>query len=476
MPESQQPKSSPSGLLPAAGNVIGGYVVLGEVGHGGMSVIFAVRRAGPGGFGKLMALKMLLPHLATDAEFAATMLDEARITASIVHPNVVEVFDVGYFGSQPYIVMEFLQGRSLASVMKKGRLSLAGVLRILVKTVEGLAAAHATRGLDGVALEVAHRDVSPQNVHVGYNGIVKLVDFGVASALGRLAHTRSDAIKGKVAYLAPEQILRNIEEIQRVDVWAFGVVAWEALAQRRLFKAQDDGATLWSVLHADIPNLASVAPKVPGSISKLVMSCLQREPAARPHAAALAAGLAAAAHSTGTWQSSAALTTELQQMFEVERAVEQERLRMALRAEPSPLREDETGSSISEPFSQPVAPPTPKRAAHLALGLFAVLLGLAVVFAGRLVIGTERAPVFTGVFAPAGLSVQHAASLCRRPSALPLTPLDALPVEPTAHPKSIVVGPAHAPKRANPGPTPLRSSPYVKGNPSARAGSFRRLP
>jgi eukaryotic-like serine/threonine-protein kinase len=357
------------------GERIDGYEVVAEVGHGGMAAVYAVRKSGPGGFDKLLAVKILLPYLASDEQISRTVLDEARIAASIHHPNVVQVLDVGSIRGVPYIAMEFLRGRSLSAVMRKGGMSRGAVLHVLSQAASGLFAAHRACTFDGAPLGVIHRDVSPQNIHVGYNGVAKLVDFGIASARGRLAETRSDIVKGKLGYLSPEQILRAASIGQGVDIWAFGVLAWEALAGRRLFFMPDEGSTLWRVLNEAIPPLSDV----PKSVSRLVMSCLERDPAARlSNAGEIARELSAAARQDGV-HTIEDVAAEVQKLFAVEQALEQERLRAALSAEPRQIKEPEPVSS----FVTPVGPLKPrKRRLWIALGAsIGVAVGAAAVFA-----------------------------------------------------------------------------------------------
>jgi eukaryotic-like serine/threonine-protein kinase len=360
-------------LLP--GDRIDLYEVVAEVGHGGMAAVYAARKSGPGGFDKLLALKILLPHLATDEQVSRTVLDEARIAACIHHPNVVEVFDVGSICDVPYIAMEFLRGRSLSAALRKGGISRGAILHLLAQAASGLGAAHRACALDGSPLGVIHRDVSPQNIHVGYNGVAKLVDFGIASARGRLAETRSDVVKGKLGYLAPEQILRDQPVGQNVDIWAFGVVAWEALAGRRLFYASDEGSTLWRVLNEPI----TPPPDVPKAVARIVMACLERDPAARlADAREIARELSAAALADGV-HTIEDVAAEVQKLFAVEQAVEQDRLKTALGSEPRKLREPEPASS----FVMPLGPSKrPKRALWIALGASAfVTLAAAAVLA-----------------------------------------------------------------------------------------------
>ncbi len=191
-----------------------------------MGSVYAVRRRTRSGFDKLLAMKVLHPQLAGERRFVDMFLDEARIAARIEHPNVVTTLDVIDQDGQPLIVMELLRGRSLAALLKKDPGAPRHLLyAILAGAAEGLAAAHDATSADGQPLHVVHRDVSPHNIHVGYDGQVKLIDFGVAAARGRLTSTRTGELKGKLAYLAPEQIMQGTLD-RRTDLFALGIVAW----------------------------------------------------------------------------------------------------------------------------------------------------------------------------------------------------------------------------------------------------------
>jgi serine/threonine-protein kinase len=386
------------GRLPRPGETIDRYAVVAEIAHGGMAAVFAIRRASLGGFEKLLAMKVLLPHLAGDRRFVDMFLDEARIAALIRHANVVQIFDVGEHGGTPFIVMEYLQGQTFSRVQKRAResgvpLARAFVLATLAEAAAGLHAAHETTGPDGESLQIVHRDVSPQNVHVGADGQVKVLDFGIAAARGRLTATRSGEVKGKLAYLSPEQVSRAPFD-RRADVWALGVMAWEALSGRRLFVAQDEATTIWNVVNLKIPPLGPLAPDLPREVGECVMQCLVRDPAQRTaDCLRVAQTLAAVAERLGQGQARdrARRMTEL---FRVDFAVEEERLTAALRETPAPLRspeptsgEDSGGHSASTgPTTAPDRPSArrgrlPRWAPYAAAGV--VVLGLGVALLGR---------------------------------------------------------------------------------------------
>jgi serine/threonine-protein kinase len=270
------------GTLPRPGALVDRYEVLSEIAHGGMAAVYEVRRRGAGGFDRVLAMKVLLPHLAADEKFVAMFLDEARIASQIQHANVVQVFDLGEHEETPFLVMERLRGRSLRAVMQRGVPPLRIAVAIAAAAARGLHAAHEAADSNGRPLRVVHRDVSPTNIHVGSDGHVKVVDFGIAAARGRMTETATGEVKGKLRYLAPEQITRSRAIDRRIDVWALGVTTWELFAGRPLFAAGDEGSTMWNVLNQDVPDLASVNPELPPELCRVVAECLSREPSQRP--------------------------------------------------------------------------------------------------------------------------------------------------------------------------------------------------
>ncbi|MEM9188685.1 MAG: serine/threonine-protein kinase [Myxococcota bacterium] len=291
--------------LPKPAQQVDRYQVIAEVAHGGMAAVYAVRQSGLS-VSKVLAMKVLLPHLASDERFADMFLDEARIAAQIQHPNVVQMFEVGSHHGRKFMVMEYLRGQSFSHVLRQAwmdddaTMPEALVLWIAAEAARGLHAAHEARGLDGQALGVVHRDVSPQNIHVGYDGQIKVIDFGIAAAAGRATSTRTGEVKGKLAYMAPEQIHRRTELDRRTDVWAVGVMLWQTFAKRTLFRGHTDAETMFNVLNQEPPDIQSVAPHVPDALASCIMACLSREPSKRPpSAAAVARVLSAAAVEAG---------------------------------------------------------------------------------------------------------------------------------------------------------------------------------
>lgn len=254
------PAGMPGGDLvsrPMAGRQLGRYEILTQLASGGMASVYIARAQGVAGFERLVAIKVLHPHLAYEQEFISMFLDEARLAARIRHMNVVPTLDISDSpGDGYFLVMEYIEGNHLGALLgrsaKKGeRLPRSFVFRVLVDALQGLAASHRLTDENGVDLKLVHRDVSPHNILVGTDGIARLTDFGVAKADVRMASTRAGQFKGKLSYMAPEQASSS-ETDQRSDLFSLGIILWECLTGRRLFKGDSNAATLNKLLNDDI--------------------------------------------------------------------------------------------------------------------------------------------------------------------------------------------------------------------------------
>lgn len=243
-----------------------------------MATVYLGRVLGAGGFQRLVAVKKMHPHIASDPEFVVMFLDEARLAAGIRHPNVVATLDIEQGSDGLFLVMEYVEGHSahvLEKVMRHfgQRMPTPVLLRIVLDALAGLHAAHGLRGADGRPIGLVHRDVSPQNILVGVDGVSRITDFGVARAEARISSTRGSQVKGKVPYMSPEQ-LRAEELDSRSDVYAMGVVLWELLAGRRLFKAPSDGALVAMVLTGVTQPPSAVMADVPSELDAVCMQAL----------------------------------------------------------------------------------------------------------------------------------------------------------------------------------------------------------
>ncbi len=311
----------------------GKYTLVAKLATGGMAEIFLARLHGDGGFEKLVCIKRILPHLVNDPLFVALFLDEARVAARISHPNVCQVFELGEWQGQYYIAMEYLEGVPLSVFRRKDFYQRLPDPRLVagfgVQACEGLHHAHQLKNADGELLGVVHRDVSPQNLFATTDGVVKVLDFGIAKVQDASARTSTGAVKGTYAYMAPEQ-LRNDTLDRRVDVWAMGVVLWETLAQRHLFKRETEFLTFEAITKLPIPDLSEVRPDVPPLLADTVARALSRNRDDRfASARALGEALAQAVAPLGGAATGATISDEVSRSFEATLAEQRMLLRIA---------------------------------------------------------------------------------------------------------------------------------------------------
>jgi serine/threonine-protein kinase len=268
------------------------YRILARIGRGGMAEIFLAQRPSVVGE-ELVVLKRLLPEDAEDPAILRMFLDEARLALRLVHPSIVRALGLGMLEERHALVLEFLEGQTLHSVMRRAletgrRLPLEVLVPLFADVLEGLHHAHELTDEAGRALHVVHRDVSPHNVFVTSGGNAKLLDFGIAKTAIQETRTRTGLLKGKVAYMAPEQAL-GARVDRRADIWSLGVTFWEALTGIRLFKADNEAASLRLTLSGSIAKPSSVRSEIPGEIDRIVLRALKREPVQRYAAASLMA-------------------------------------------------------------------------------------------------------------------------------------------------------------------------------------------
>lgn len=259
---------------------LGRYRVVDEIGVGGMASVHLARMDGPGGFQKWVAIKRIHPHLVEDDQFVDMFLDEARIAAGINHANVAQVFDLGKDDNTYWIAMEYLHGEPLREVMRAAedrRMNISPELaaRICADAAEGLHAAHELRGKNGQLLGLVHRDVTPHNLFVTYDGYTKVVDFGIAKVADRLASTRAGTLKGKLAYMSPEQV-RGSDVDRTTDVFALGVVLWELTTNQRLFRMDTDLDTLEKVQACNVPPPSTIIRGYPQGLEQVVLKALAK--------------------------------------------------------------------------------------------------------------------------------------------------------------------------------------------------------
>jgi serine/threonine-protein kinase len=264
--------------------VVGRYALHREIASGGMATVHVGRLLGPAGFSRTVAIKRLHENFAKDPEFVAMFMDEARLAARIQHPNVVPIIDVVAADGELLLIMDYIQGESLsrlnrATIATQGCLDPKLAARVMCDVLNGLHAAHEARNERGEHLGLVHRDVSPQNILVGIDGLARIIDFGVAKAVGRISSTRDGQVKGKVGYMAPD-IISGGPPDRRTDVYSAAVVMWELLAGERLFK-QTDVALMFEVIEGKVRPPSHVHESVPATLDSIVLKGLSKSPADR---------------------------------------------------------------------------------------------------------------------------------------------------------------------------------------------------
>jgi len=264
---------------------VGPYQIVCELASGGMASVYLTLHRSVEGFQKLCCVKRIHPHLASDRAFTEMFVDEAQIAARISHPYVCSVFSFGRSRDSHFIAMEFLRGEPLSSVSRRvARTPHLGddprfpllAARVLANLAEGLHAAHTLRDDTGALLDVVHRDVTPQNLFVMYDGSVRVTDFGIAQARQRLHQTEGQRLKGKLSYIAPE-LMDKGKASPQVDVWGLGVVLWELLAGRRLFLGSSEGETVASVMSRTVKPPSDYRASVPIELDRIVLRALERD-------------------------------------------------------------------------------------------------------------------------------------------------------------------------------------------------------
>jgi serine/threonine-protein kinase len=277
-------------MMPIGPARLGNYEPLLELASGGMGTVYVARQVGAAGFERLVVMKRVHRHHMGNREFLTMLRDEAHLASMVKHPNVVPVIDVVEADGELALVMEYVESTALSSLLKLARadgeqLPMTIAVRILADALSGLQAAHEAVDMRGQRLDIIHRDVSPQNIIVGLDGSSRLIDFGVAKATHRLTQTRSDSLKGKLGYMAPEQVM-GLTIDRRIDIFAAGVALHEALVGRRLFTGENDFDTMRRILEMPLPRPSELVPGLPPKLDDVVMRALEREPEKRFQTAA----------------------------------------------------------------------------------------------------------------------------------------------------------------------------------------------
>ncbi len=262
---------------------LGRYLVIAELGRGGMAEVYLAVARGPSGFSKLVVLKLLRAQYAEEEQFLEMFLDDARLAARLNHPNVIQTYEVAYEGGRQCIVMEYLDGRTLSEAWHGDvAMPLPLAVRVLSDALSGLHHAHELTDIDGKPCGLVHRDISPQNIIVTYDGQVKVLDFGIAKASDSAGMTRTGTFKGKVRYAATERIVGGAEIDRRSDLFSMGVLLWEAATRQRLWSGMGDLAVMHRLASGEpFPLPSSVDPTVPDAIDAICARALSPSPDAR---------------------------------------------------------------------------------------------------------------------------------------------------------------------------------------------------
>lgn len=260
----------------------GDYFLLEKINTGGMAEVYKAKTFGVEGFERIVAVKKILPSIAEDSEFISMFIDEAKIAVQLTHANIAQIFDLGCIDGQYYIAMEYVPGRDLRVIYERCvrtniKMDIACVCYIISKLCEGLDYAHNKKDANGEPLGIVHRDISPQNVLISYDGECKLIDFGIAKAANKSSATQVGILKGKFSYMSPEQVAGKTKIDRRSDVFALGIVLFEMLTLKRLFLGSSDFSTLEKIRKVEVSPPTLYNPDIPEDLEDIVMKALQKD-------------------------------------------------------------------------------------------------------------------------------------------------------------------------------------------------------
>jgi tRNA A-37 threonylcarbamoyl transferase component Bud32 len=368
----------------------GKYLLLDRIARGGMAELYRGKIVGAQGFEKIVAIKKILPHLVDQEEFVKAFIDEARLAAFLQHPNIVQIYDFGEMAETYFISMEYLAGVDLKTVLKKSKdeskpLKLAlSLFYILPQICSGLHYAHNLKDFSGEPLNIIHRDLGPQNIFITYTGEIKLIDFGIAKASSHDATTYVGSLKGKLAYMSPEQA--SGKEIDyRSDLFAIGILLYELATGQRLYTGESQ-AILLKAGKADFVPPERIKQGLPASLYAVINKSLHKDPALRYQSAdQMRLDLEAVSHELGVRVSRGQMAAYMHELFQDEAAQEEKALKVAgLAVTPYPAASTpETVPKISEDDKTIVLAPPPKTGSMrkiLAMAVPLVLLGFLALF------------------------------------------------------------------------------------------------
>ncbi len=400
------------------GRLVGRYRIHGVIGSGGMASVHLGRLRGDAGFARVVAIKCLHPSFTTDPSFVEMFMDEARLAARIRHANVVSTLDVVASGNELFHVIDYVHGETVSKLLSAARkagehLPVDVAVRIVCDALYGLHAAHEATDEQGQSMGLVHRDVSPQNLMVGVDGVTRVLDFGVAKARGQSRTTDTGRVKGKIGYMAPEQLYGEKAD-RRADVYAAGVVLWEMLAGKRLFEGEEGGDALALVLTAPIWRPSIHHGDVPEDLDAIVLRALERDRAKRLSTAqdmadALVTAVVPAAPSkVAAWVkrlAGSAIEQRARMMANVEAQVDDDVL-----VDPRPAVRSLLGDTTTSSMTVTQAKPHRSRWS-LALAVFAVVALLSMALLVWVGIGDADPAVLEASAGPSGSAPSPAASI-----------------------------------------------------------------
>ena len=344
----------------------GKYLLLEKLATGGMAQLYRAKIIGVEGFEKFIAIKQILPHLAHEEELITSFIDEAKLAALLNHQNVVQIYDFGSMENSYFITMEFLHGKDLRSVNAKAKekgspVSLENALYLISKVCAGLDYAHKLKDFQGKSLHIIHRDISPQNIFLTYEGDVKIVDFGIAKAASQSTITQVGMIKGKVAYMSPEQAAGKVID-HRSDIFATGILLYELIAGGRMFKGDDTLQILSKVREAEFTPLGTLKGGLPEKLYEIASKALAKDPEDRYQSCAdMQADIEECIFRLNLRPSGRSLAEYLKLLFAEEIAVEGKRMADAAGAGAASDRAQEAEAERRSTEKSPVPePPAPK--------------------------------------------------------------------------------------------------------------------
>ena len=265
--------------------IFGEYKILKKVATGGMAEVFLAKRVAMKGFEKLLAIKKILPQFSENEEFISMFIDEAKLAAQLNHRNIVQIYDFGNQQGSYYIAMEYVFGKDLRTILKKSRdkhqrLPLTQCAYIITEAARGLEFAHNLKDHYGKPINIIHRDISPQNIFISYEGDVKIADFGIAKAASQSTETRAGVLKGKILYMSPEQAWGKTID-RRSDLYSLGVLFYEMVADRKMVEADSEFSMLEKVRNAEVEFPPEIFEKIPKSLSYIIKKALEKDPGNR---------------------------------------------------------------------------------------------------------------------------------------------------------------------------------------------------